>query len=42
MRGLAQFLRHRQESSLSEKVYAPGIGRILDDEFVLTRHAKIL
>jgi len=30
------------ESGKSEKVYAPGVGLIHDDEFVLTRYGKIL
>jgi hypothetical protein len=30
------------ESGTSEKVYAPGVGLIRDDEFVLTRYGKIL
>jgi len=30
------------ESGMSEKVYAPGVGLIRDDEFVLTRYGKIL
>jgi len=30
------------ESGKSEKVYAPGVGLIRDDEFVLTRYGKIL
>jgi hypothetical protein len=30
------------ESGTSEKVYAPGVGLIRDDEFVLTKYGKIL